>query len=54
MSDIGKLEKATQKRVVALFRDELSNRFLGKLDGARGKVQQGMMQEPLAGKTRLV
>jgi type I restriction enzyme R subunit len=29
MSDIGKSERATQKRVIALFRDELGYRYLG-------------------------
>src|SRR5580692_11431513 len=29
MSDIGKTERATQNRVIALFRDELSYRYLG-------------------------
>jgi len=29
MSDIGKPERATQNRVIALFRDELSYHYLG-------------------------
>jgi len=29
MSDIGKPERATQDRVIALFRDELKYRYLG-------------------------
>jgi type I restriction enzyme R subunit len=29
MSDIGKPERATQNRVIALFRDELAYRYLG-------------------------
>jgi len=29
MSDIGKPERATQNRVIALFRDELHYRYLG-------------------------
>lgn len=29
MSDVGKPERATPRRVIALFRDELGYRFLG-------------------------
>ena len=29
MSDVGKPERATQTRLIALFRDELGYRFLG-------------------------
>jgi hypothetical protein len=64
MNPIGKSERATQDRVIALFRDQLGYVFLdvivneiaaleAKLAKVR-QVKQGMMQELLTGKTRLV
>jgi hypothetical protein len=77
MSDIGKPERATQDRVVALFHEELGYRCLGdwtdwvaianvlsdmnteviglvtKVAKAR-QLEQGMMQELLTGRIRLV
>jgi hypothetical protein len=77
MNNIGKPERATQDRVVALFHEELGYRRLGnwadrdaianvlsdlntevidlvtKLAKAR-QLQQGMMQELLTGRIRLV
>lgn len=36
MSNIGQPECATQKRVIALFRDELGYRYLGDWTGRNG------------------
>ena len=64
MNPIGKCERATQDRGIALFRDQLGYVFLdiivneiaaheAKLAKTR-QVKQGMMQKLLTGKTRLV
>ena len=51
MSDIGKPEIVTQKRVVALFRDELDYRYLGDWQDRDGNsnVEEGLLTDYLAG-----
>ncbi|HJU16208.1 MAG TPA: HsdR family type I site-specific deoxyribonuclease [Stellaceae bacterium] len=50
MSDIGKPERATQKRVIALFRDELGYRFLGDWTDRDGNsnIEEGLLGPWLA------
>ncbi|MCE5265534.1 MAG: HsdR family type I site-specific deoxyribonuclease [Deltaproteobacteria bacterium] len=45
MSDIGKPERATQDRVIALFRDELGYRFLGDWTDreANSNIEEGLL-----------
>ena len=45
MSDIGKPERATQNRVIALFRDELDYRFLGDWTDreANTNIEEGLL-----------
>jgi type I restriction enzyme R subunit len=46
MSTIGKPERATQMRVIALFRDELNYRFLGDwTDRANSNVEDGLLSD---------
>ena len=49
MSDIGKPERATQERVIALFREELGYRYLGNwMDRAdNSNVEEGLLSEYL-------
>jgi hypothetical protein len=49
MNDIGKPEGETQRRVIALFRDELGNRFLGDWtdrDGSREQLIRNSLFPP--------
>ena len=49
MSDIGKSERATQNRVIALFLDELRYRFLGDWsDRANRQIEEGLLRDWLA------
>ena len=49
MSDIGKAERATQNRVIALFRDELDYRFMGDWsDRANRQIEEGLLRDWLA------
>lgn len=49
MSNIGKPERATQSRVIALFRDELGYRFLGDWsDRANSNIEDGLLTDWLA------
>jgi type I restriction enzyme, R subunit len=52
MSDIGKSERATQKRVVALFRDELKYRYLGEWSDREGNsnVEEELLSDWLTKK----
>jgi type I restriction enzyme, R subunit len=52
MSDIGKPERATQNRVVALFRDELKYRHLGDWSDREGNtnIEEGLLTEYLTKK----
>jgi len=44
MTDIGKSERATQKRVIALFKDELDYRYLGdRSDQENSNVDEGLL-----------
>ena len=45
MSDIGKPERATQSRVIALFRDELGYRYLGDWNDrdANSNIEEGLL-----------
>jgi len=45
MNDIGKPERATQNRVIALFRDELNYRFLGDWTDREGNsnIEEGLL-----------
>jgi type I restriction enzyme R subunit len=47
MSDIGKPERATQDRVIALFRDELKYRYLGDWSDHEGNsnVEEGLLSD---------
>src|SRR4051812_13820499 len=49
MSDVGKPERATQDRVIALFRDELKYRFLGDWSEREGNsnIEAGLLTESL-------
>ena len=49
MSDIGKSERATQNRVIALFRDELDYRFMGDWsDRVNRQIDEGLLRDWLA------
>ena len=49
MSDIGKSERATQNRVIALFRDELRYRFLGDWsDRDNRQIEERLLRDWLA------
>jgi type I restriction enzyme, R subunit len=52
MSDIGKPERATQNRVLALFRDELKYRYLGNWSDRAGNtnIEEGLLSDWLAKK----
>jgi type I restriction enzyme R subunit len=60
MTSVGQIEKRTQARVVALFRERLGYDYLGDrsdLEAHHNKtrvLKQGMMQELLTGRIRLV
>ena len=45
MSDVGKPERATQNRVIALFRDELGYRYLGDWTDRDGNsnIEEGLL-----------
>jgi type I restriction enzyme R subunit len=45
MSDVGKAERATQNRVVALFRDELGYDYLGDWSDRPGNsnIEDGLL-----------
>ncbi len=46
MSEIGKPERATQNRIIALFRDELGYRFLGDWsDRANSNIEDGLLTD---------
>src|ERR1700689_2387051 len=51
MSDIGKSERTTQKRVIALFHDELNYRYLGDWCDRDGNsnIEEGLLTEYLKG-----
>ncbi len=44
MTDIGKPERATQNRVIALFRDELGYRYLGDWSdrASNSNIEEGL------------
>jgi type I restriction enzyme R subunit len=46
MSDIGKPERATQNRIIALFRDELGYRYLGDSSDRDGNsnIEEGLLR----------
>ncbi len=49
MSDIGKSERATQDRVIALFRDQLDYRFMGDWsDRANHQIEERLLRDWLA------
>ena len=49
MSDIGKSERATQNRIIAVFRDELRYRLLGDWsDRANRQIDEGLLRDWLA------
>ena len=49
MSDIGKSERATQNRVIALFRGELRYRVLGdRSDWGNRQIDEGLLRDWLA------
>ena len=52
MSKIGQPERATQDRVIALFRDQLGYRYLGDWQEREGNsnVEEGLLTEHLSGK----
>jgi type I restriction enzyme R subunit len=52
MSDIGKPERATQDRVIALFRDELKYRYLGDWTDREGNsnIEEGILSDCLTKK----
>ena len=56
MTTIGQAERATQNRVIALFREELGYRYIGDWTDRpdNSNIEEGMMQELLTGRTRLV
>ena len=50
MRGIGKPERATQNRIVALFRDELGYRFLGdRSDRDNSNIEEGLLSAYLTG-----
>jgi type I restriction enzyme R subunit len=50
MNTIGKAERVTQNRVIALFRDELKCRYLGNWSDRAGNsnIEEGLLKEYLA------
>ena len=43
-SRVGQIERHTQNRVIALFRDELGYRYLGdKTDGDNSNIEEGLL-----------
>jgi type I restriction enzyme, R subunit len=49
MSIVGQPERATQDRVVALFRNELSYRYLGDWTGRNSNIEEGLLSTWLTG-----
>ena len=51
MPDIGQPERATQNRVIALFRDELNYRYLGDWTDRTGNsnIEEGLLTAWLGG-----
>ncbi len=49
MTSIGKSERATQKRVITLFREELGYRYLGEWSDRDGNsnIEEGVLSERL-------
>jgi type I restriction enzyme R subunit len=48
MNDIGKSERQTQQRVIALFQDELHYRYLGDwLDRRNSNIEEGLLSPGL-------
>lgn len=47
MSDLGQPERATQNRIVALFRDELGYRYLGDWSdrGGNSNVEEALLSD---------
>jgi len=54
MSNIEQSEFTTQKRVIELFEQQLGYSDLGSWRAKTKAMKQGMMQELLTGKTRLI
>jgi type I restriction enzyme R subunit len=52
MNTIGKPERATQRRVIALFRDELGYRYLGDWSDRDGNsnIEEGLLRAYLTGR----
>ena len=57
MSDIGKPERLTQNRVIALFRDELGYRYLGDWSNCNNSnIEEKLLSDDLirAGYSRII